>query len=223
MRSIDYTSSNPVYLSIDSSFIAVGIILSQIDDNGKRCPARYGSLPMGDAESRYSQPKLELYGLFRALQHYRLHIIGVQNLHVEVDAKYIKGMLNEPDLQPNATINRWIQGILLFDFTLHHVPATSFKGPDGLSQRSLASDEEIIPEDDSWLDDIALFSSITKFSTLPYNSDKLPSIFLSAADQEQTLTDIYKFLTTLEAPSFESTAKHRKFVKRTTRFFCTKG
>jgi hypothetical protein len=45
---------------------------------------------------------------------------------------------------------------------------------------------------------------------------------LSAADQEQTLTDIYKFLTTLEAPSFESTTKHRKFVKHTTRFFVQK-
>jgi hypothetical protein len=96
---------------------------------------------MGDAESCYSQPKLELYRLFRALHHYRLHIIGVQNLHVEVDAKYIKGMLNEPDLQPNATINRWIQGILLFNFTLHHVPATKFRGPDGLSRCPPASDD----------------------------------------------------------------------------------
>jgi hypothetical protein len=133
MRSIDYTSSNPVYLSVDSSHIAVGIILSQLDDDGKRHPARYGSLPMGDAEPHYSQPKLELYGLFHALRHYQLYIIGVLNLHVEVDAKYIKGMLNESDPQPNATINRWIQGILLFDFTLHHIPAINFKGPDGLS------------------------------------------------------------------------------------------
>ena len=61
---------------------------------------------MNERESRYSQPKLELYGLFRALRAYRLYLVGVKNLHVEVDAKYIKGMLNEPDLQPNATINR---------------------------------------------------------------------------------------------------------------------
>jgi hypothetical protein len=32
-------------------------------------------------------------------------------------------MLNNPDIQPNATINRWIAGILLFDFKLVHVPA----------------------------------------------------------------------------------------------------
>ncbi|KAA1478919.1 hypothetical protein DENSPDRAFT_754094, partial [Dentipellis sp. KUC8613] len=90
---------------------------------------------MSERESRYSQPKLELFGLYRALRHYRLYIIGIQNFYVEVDAQYIKGMLNEPDLQPNAAINRWIQGILMFDFTLVHVPAEKFKGPDALSRR----------------------------------------------------------------------------------------
>jgi hypothetical protein len=88
------------------------------------------------------------------------NIIGVQTLIVKVDAKYIKGMLNESDLQPNATINRWIQGILLFNFTLVHVPAICFKGPDALSRRPLAEHEEIEPEEDSWLDEIALFSGI---------------------------------------------------------------
>ncbi|KAI0038541.1 hypothetical protein FA95DRAFT_1456289, partial [Auriscalpium vulgare] len=89
---------------------------------------------MSERESRYSQPKLELFGLYRALRHYRLYLVAVKNLFVEVDALYIKGMLNEPDLQPNAAINRWIQGILMFDFILVHVPAERFQGPDGLSR-----------------------------------------------------------------------------------------
>ena len=75
---------------------------------------------MNEREARYSQPKLELYGLFRALRAFRLYLVGAKKLEIEVDAKYIKGMLKEPDLMPNATINRWIQGILLFDFDLIH-------------------------------------------------------------------------------------------------------
>lgn len=105
LKPIDYQSESPVVLSVDSSIIAVGFILAQYDDKGKKRPARYGSIPMNEQESCYSQPKLELYGLFRALRAYRLYLIGVQKLIVEVDAKYIKGMLNEPDLQPNATLN----------------------------------------------------------------------------------------------------------------------
>jgi hypothetical protein len=49
-------------------------------------------------KSWYSQAKLELYSLFHALHAYRIHIIRVKNLIVEVDAKYLKGMLNNPDI-----------------------------------------------------------------------------------------------------------------------------
>jgi hypothetical protein len=86
-----------------------------------------------EQESRYSQAKLELYGLFLALRAYQIYIIGVKNLIIEVDTKYLKGMLNNPDIQPNTTINRWIAGILLFDFKLVHVPAIHHTAADGLS------------------------------------------------------------------------------------------
>lgn len=135
LRPIDYSSNNPVVLSVDSSIIAVGFILSQLDDLGRKQPARYGSLPMNEREACYSQPKLELFGLFHALRAYQLYLVGVKHLRVEVDAKYMKGMLNESDLQPNATINRWIQGVLLFDFELVHVPVERHKGPDALPRR----------------------------------------------------------------------------------------
>ena len=61
----------------------------------------------------------------------------MRNLVVEVDAKYIKGMLNNPDLQLLATINHWIVTILLFSFTLKYIPDNnfhtrwSFKTPKG--------------------------------------------------------------------------------------------
>ena len=79
--------------------------------------------------------------------------LGVQNLQVEVDAQYIKGMLNEPDLQPNTTLNRWIQGVLMFDFKLIHVvPADKHRGPDALSRRERAEGESVEDDDDSLLD-----------------------------------------------------------------------
>jgi len=33
---------------------------------------------------------------------------------VETDAKYLAGMLRNPGMGPNATINRWIDKILMF-------------------------------------------------------------------------------------------------------------
>jgi hypothetical protein len=65
----------------------------------------------------------------------RLYLIGVQNLVVEVDARYIKGMLSDPDISPSTSTNRWIVTILTFYFDLIHVPGTHH-GPNRLSRRS---------------------------------------------------------------------------------------
>ena len=134
LRLIDYTSGAPVVLSVDTSYIAVGYILGQCDqDNPKiRYFMRFGSITLNECEARFSQPKVELYRLYRSLRALRLYLIGLRNLIVEVDAKYIKGMLSNPDIAPSASINCWIVSILMFHFELVHVPG-SFHGPDGLS------------------------------------------------------------------------------------------
>ena len=50
-----------------------------------------------------------------------------------MDAKYVKGRINNPNLQLNATINCWITSILLFYFDLHHISTDKHTNPDGLS------------------------------------------------------------------------------------------
>ena len=131
--SIDYSSSHSVYMGIDSSPRGVGWILSQDCSDRMRRPAPFGSLSWNEREARYSQPKHELYGLFRALRALCMHLIGIHNLAVEMDTQFIRGMLRNPDIQPNVTINRWIAAILLFDFKLIHIPSDKHHGPDGLS------------------------------------------------------------------------------------------
>ena len=126
LRPIDYTSPTPVILAIDTSQIAVGFLLCQCNaENPHICRfARFGSITLNNCKSHFSQPKLELYGLFRVLRLLKAYLIGVRNLVVEVDARYIKGMLANPDLAPSASMNRWIVSILLFHFTLIHIPGT---------------------------------------------------------------------------------------------------
>ena len=134
LRPINYNSDAPVILAVDTSHHAVGFHLCQCDEDDprKRQYARFGSITLNDRESRFSQPKLELYGLYRALSALKMYLIGVRNLVIEVDARYIKGMLTNPDLNPQSSINRWILSILTFHFTLIYIPGT-FHGPDGMS------------------------------------------------------------------------------------------
>jgi hypothetical protein len=146
LKPINYSSGHLVILAVDSSRFACGYVLMQMDEDNRRHPARYGSITWNEVESKYSQAKLELYGLMRALRAVRMFIVGLQKIRVEVDAAYIKGMLNNPDEVPNATLNRWLAYIQLFDFELKHVPANRHKAPDGLSRKPFVegSDE---PED----------------------------------------------------------------------------
>jgi Integrase zinc binding domain/RNase H-like domain found in reverse transcriptase len=157
LRPINYTSPSPVIFAVDTSHIAVGYHLCQCDadDPKKRYYARFGSITLNEREARFSQPKLELYGLFCAFGAMKLYLIGVRNLVVEVDAQYIKGMLRNPDLHPGASINRWILAILTFHFTLVHIPGTHH-GPDGMSRRRpQPGDEPDPPNDiDDWVDEL---------------------------------------------------------------------
>jgi len=150
--SLDYTTDRAVYLSVDSSICGVGWILAQDCADGRRRPLHFGSISWNECESHYSQAKIELYGLFRALCAARLYLIGARNLVVEVNTSYIKGMLCNPDIQPNAAINWWIATILLFNFKLVHVPADKHKGPDGLSRREPALGEEETDDPKDWVD-----------------------------------------------------------------------
>jgi Integrase zinc binding domain/RNase H-like domain found in reverse transcriptase len=157
LRPINYKSEAAVILSVDTSSIAVGYLLSQCDVENPRLRyyAKFGSITLNEREARFSQPKLELYGLYRTLRALKSLLIGIRNLVIEGDAKYIKGMLNNPDVAPSASINRWILSILMFHFTLVHVPGTHH-GPDGLSRRRPQPGDVEEPDDDfeDWIDQV---------------------------------------------------------------------
>jgi len=57
-------------------------------------------------------------------------------------------MLNAPDLQPNAAMNRWIQGILMFDL-LKHIPGKDSFGSRCIISKAMGEGEEIVEDDDS--------------------------------------------------------------------------
>jgi hypothetical protein len=87
-------------------------------------------------------------------------------------------MLNNPNIQPNATINRWIAGILLFDFKLVHVPSATH-GPDGLSCRPAQPDNPPETEDnyEDWINQAHRFMHIINPTTVNQGSHLVLSLF----------------------------------------------
>ena len=147
IRPLDYENGGTIVLAVDTSYIGVGFYIFQEDlnDPKKVHYAKFGSKPLNEREARFSQPKRELFGLKEALRLNKKWLFGARRLVVETDAKYIKGMLQNPDMMPTATINRWIDEILLYHFILRHKAGATF-GPDGLSRRTpQASDPQYDP------------------------------------------------------------------------------
>jgi len=122
IRPLDYENQGSIVLAVDTSYIAVGFYIYQedINDPKRHYYAKFGSRLLNDREARFSQPKRELFGLKEALRMNKRWLFGARKLIVETDAKYIKGMLENPDMMPNATVNRWIDEISLYHFTLRH-------------------------------------------------------------------------------------------------------
>lgn len=144
IRPLDYEGQGNIVLAVDSSYIGIGFYIYQEDlnDPKRHYYAKFGSKVMNDCEARFSQPKRELFGMKEALRLNKQILFGVRKLIVETDAKYIKGMLQNPDMMPTATINRWIDEISMFQFTLRHKAGATF-GPDGLSRRSLQAGDPV--------------------------------------------------------------------------------
>jgi len=79
----------------------------------------------------------------------------------QIDVSYIKGMLNNPDIQPGAMVNRWIVGIKLFQFELVHVPGRLHTGLDGLSWHTISPNDPVEEDDaDDWLDKTMSFAIV---------------------------------------------------------------
>ena len=119
---------------------------------------------------------------------YKIFIIGVRNFIVEVDARYIRGMLNNPDIAPSASINCWIVSILTFHFELRHVPGKQH-GPDGLSRRppqpgDLLEEEDDPEEFNDWVDNLYGFTHLINPS-LP--ATRSASFLFTLASQLATL------------------------------------
>ncbi|KAF8829978.1 hypothetical protein HHX47_DHR2000155 [Lentinula edodes] len=218
LRKLDYNSDSNVILSVDSSFKGVGFYICQEDekDKRKRHYARFGSITYNDREARFSQPKRELYGLYRALQACKYWLFGVRKLTIEVDAKYIKGMLQHPDEVPNAAINRWIEQILMFHFELKHIPGKKH-GSDGLSRRDLQPGDKIyVNPEEEYQDEPPAFTVTFENgidTTIPFEAFK-DKIDTRTGYTQEIAESVQDFVQLVEEASRNEAKLRAKFVQQ---------
>ncbi|KAE8219308.1 hypothetical protein CF326_g8985, partial [Tilletia indica] len=166
---LDYTSDDDIVLSVDSSQIAVGFVLWQDRPSG-RVVILYDSIAMTETEQRYSQPKLELCGVYKAIRKMRYHLLGVRFI-LEVDAISLKQMLNRPDLS-NPAMARWVAHLKQYDFSVRHIPGRLHIIPDGLSRTNFHNST---PADDEPSEGHLSASHILSIRSAPHSVPSSPA------------------------------------------------
>ncbi|KAL9938177.1 hypothetical protein V8E36_002800 [Tilletia maclaganii] len=134
LRVLDYFSGDEIVLAVDSSSIATGYVLYQERPTG-RVVILYGSIGFTEVESRYSHPKLELCGVYKAVRACHYHLLGVP-FTLAVDAKALVYQLNRPHLAAPVEA-RWIANLLNYQVHPKHVPAKDHVLPDALSRMKM--------------------------------------------------------------------------------------
>ncbi len=157
-----------VTVHVDSLTISVRWMITQHLTNMEYLIV-FGSIMFNEHEVQYLQPKLELYGVFRALKAecHRLHNI---HFRLTVDVGFLVQMMMSPDL-PNAAMMCWITYIQLFMFEVNHTPGTAHCVPDGLSHWLHAADNSDYSDGDVNIED-----GIKLVQVLPIEIESISSV-----------------------------------------------
>jgi hypothetical protein len=73
LQPLDYESPSPVILAVDTSYIAVGYFLVQCNEENSRVQFYnwFRLITLNDCKAQFSQPKLEIYGLYCAFKPFK--------------------------------------------------------------------------------------------------------------------------------------------------------
>ncbi len=106
----------PTIVTTDASDIALGAVLSQLDEHGER-PVAFESRKLNIHEKNYPPHKKELLAIVHALKHWKVYLMGIHFI-VKTDHKPLKHI----DSQPNITgiQARWMETLAEYDYDIEY-------------------------------------------------------------------------------------------------------
>ena len=134
--------AEPFILSVDTSKLGVGAILSQYQtlksESGKMLRREvliaYASRSLTTGERCYSSYKLELAGLVSSVNHFKYFLMG-KRFKVKTDHKALKWLMQTQHQECPSIVFRWQQALQDYSFDIEYVPASKMKAADGLSRK----------------------------------------------------------------------------------------
>ena len=136
-------------LDTDASNVCVGGVLQQVQDNEERVIA-YSSKKLNKQQRRYCVTRRELLAIVVFLREFRHYLLGV-HFTIHTDHGSLTWLLGFKE--PQGQLDRWLEYILQFKFSIMHQPGTAHGNADALSRRPEAENEcnsyqpRVLPQD----------------------------------------------------------------------------
>ena len=129
-----FDPSKPIFVETDASVFAIGAILSQLGEDGRRHPVAYYSKKLTPEETRYGTPDQELLAIVYSMEHWRYFLEGAQHqVTVLSDHNNLRWFNSTANLS-RRQVGLWMK-LSKFDYVINHRPGA--KNPaDGLSRRA---------------------------------------------------------------------------------------
>ena len=117
-------------LDTDTSNVALGGILSQVQDGEERV-ITYSSKKLDKQQKRYCVTRRELLAVVAFLREFKNYLLGVQ-FQIRTDHSSLTWSLNFRE--PQGQLARWIEYIFQFKFSISHRPGKKHGNADALSR-----------------------------------------------------------------------------------------
>ena len=163
----DVHSSEPLILTVDSSSVAVGYVLSQkqksdVTNKLIERPICYGSTCLRGNERKFGSSELELTGVCFAIKKLDVWLRGTKFILV-TDHKSLTYMINKKLDEMRPVIARKVIFLQQYDFTIVHKSAHQIRHVDSLSRMCYESDNDEHQDVDPYIHQIsALIEKTTK-------------------------------------------------------------
>ena len=145
----------------DASHLGLGASVEQ-DYRGTWKTVAFASRFLNISELKYSTNELELLGLVWALDHFKNYLLGKQ-FSILTDHKALIGALTDDENTKTAQsrLTRWADKLLLFDFTVEHLPDKDMGFVEYLSRHPSGEPVPVSLDDEKFV-----IASVNQISTL---------------------------------------------------------